>query len=62
MRSDAYPAYEPFREEYTPEFVGRWDELINDRPGHDGDALWHYTFGVDGVGHGRSDGLPKRRC
>mgnify|MGYP003325627444 CR=1 FL=1 len=29
MRSDAYPAYEPFREEYTPEFVGRWDELIN---------------------------------
>lgn len=29
MRSDAYPVYEPFREEYTPEFVGRWDELIN---------------------------------
>ena len=29
MRPDAYPAHEPFREEYTPAFVSRWDELIN---------------------------------
>jgi len=29
MRPDAYPAHEPSREEYTPAFVSRWDELIN---------------------------------